>query len=82
MAEALGSGLTPPFGGLHVSAPPGYEDKMTAHVIARINSVEDLHRILDGWPEAMQGENAAEWLGERLRSAGVAVGPTGDPIAD
>ncbi len=71
-----------PFGGLHVSAPPGYEDKMTVHVIAKVDSVDDLHRILDGWQEAMQGEHGADWLGQRLREAGVAVGPSGDPIAD
>ena len=67
---------------MHVSAPPGYEDKMTVHVIAKIGSVDDLHRILDGWQEAMQGESGADWLGQRLREAGVAVGPSGDPIAD
>ncbi len=71
-----------PFGGLHVSAPPGYEDKMTVHVIAKIDSVDRLHEILRGWQEAMQGEDGAQWLGDRLRAAGVAVGPTGDPIAD
>ena len=43
-----------PSAGLHVSAPPGYEDKMTVHVIAKIASVkDDVHRILDGWQEAM-----------------------------
>ncbi len=71
-----------PFGGLHVSAPPGYEDKMTVHVIAKVDSVDRLHQILDGWQEAMQGENGADWLGDRLRAAGVAVGPSGDPIPD
>jgi hypothetical protein len=71
-----------PFGGLHVSAPPGYDDKMTVHVIAKIPSVDDVHKILNGWPEAMRGDHGADWLGERLRSAGVAVGPGGDPIAD
>jgi len=71
-----------PFGGLHVSAPPGYEDKMTVHVIAKVDSVEHLHRILEGWQEAMQGDHGADWLGERLRGAGVAVGPGGDPIPD
>jgi hypothetical protein len=71
-----------PFGGLHVSAPAGYDDKMTVHVIAKIPSVDEVHAILNGWPEAMQGDHGADWLGERLRSAGVAVGPGGDPIAD
>ena len=71
-----------PFGGLHVSAPEGYEDKMTVHVIAKIDTVESVHRILDGWQEAMPRDDGAQWLGDRLRAAGVAVGPTGDPIAD
>ena len=55
---------------------------MTVHVIAKIPTVDDVHRILDGWQEAMQSESGADWLGQRLREAGVAVGPTGDPIAD
>ena len=71
-----------PFGGLHVSTPEGYDDKITVHVIARIDSVESLHRILDGWQEAMHGEDATGWLGRRLRASGVAVGPTGDPVSD
>lgn len=71
-----------PFGGLHVTAPPGYDHKMTVHVIARILSVEDVHRILDGWQEAMQSDHGADWLGERLRTAGVVVGAGGDPIPD
>jgi hypothetical protein len=33
-----------PFGGLHVSAPAGYDDKMTVHVIAQIPSVDEVHR--------------------------------------
>jgi len=71
-----------PFGGLHVSAPPGYDHKMTVHIIAKIPSVEDVHRILDGWQESMQSDLGADWLGDRLRKAGVAVGPGGDPIPD
>ncbi len=68
-----------PFGGLHVSAPPGYEDKMTVHVIAKIPTVDDVHRILQGWQEAMQSESGADWLGQRLREAGVGGGPDGRP---
>ena len=30
----------------------------------------------------MQGDHGADWLGERLRAAGVTVGPAGDPIPD
>ncbi len=73
-----------PFGGLHISDPEGYENKITVHVIAKIDSVENVHTILQGWPEAMreEGDGGTEWLGQRLLSAGVAVGPTGDPISD
>jgi hypothetical protein len=71
-----------PFGGLHVSAPPGYDDKMTVHIIARIPTVGDVHRTLEGWQEAMQGGHGADWLGQRLRAAGFAVGQGRDPIPD
>ncbi len=73
-----------PFGGIHVSDPEGYENRITVHVIARIPTVDELHTILEGWPEAMreQGEQGTHWLGQRLVAAGVAVGPTGDPISD
>ena len=30
-----------PFGGLHVSAPPGYDNKMTVHIIAHIPTVDE-----------------------------------------
>jgi hypothetical protein len=52
------------------------------HVIANIDSVDSVHKILDGWQDAMQGDNGADWLGDRLRVAGVTVGPAGDPIPD
>ena len=55
---------------------------MTVHVIAQIPSVDEVHRILDGWQAAMQGDGGADWLGGRLRAAGVTVGPAGDPIPD
>ena len=73
-----------PFGGIHVTDPRGYENKITVHVIAKIATVDDLHTILEGWPEAMreQGDQGTQWLGQRLMAAGVAVGPTGDPISD
>jgi hypothetical protein len=71
-----------PFGGLHVSASPDYDNKMTVHVIAMIPTKDDVHRILDGWQEAMTGPNGPDWLGDRLRSAGVAVGPPGTAIED
>ncbi len=71
-----------PFGGLHVSAPPGYDHKMTVHVIAMVPDKDDLHRILEGWQEQMTSDDGAQWLGDRLRAAGVAVGPSGEVIVD
>jgi hypothetical protein len=69
-----------PFGGLRVKAPPGYDKKMTVHVIAHIESKDELHRILDGWQDAMNGPDGSQWLGDRLRAAGVVL--DGDAIED
>jgi hypothetical protein len=71
-----------PFGGLHISTDPGFDSKITVHIVAKIDSVDRLHEILEGWQEAMSRDDGAEWLGQRLRSAGVAVGAGGDPIED
>jgi hypothetical protein len=70
-----------PFGGIHLSRRQGNENQMTVRVVAKIDSVDNLHKILDGWPDAMAGEKGAEWLAGRLRAAGVAIG-VGDPIDD
>jgi hypothetical protein len=69
-----------PFGGLHSSMAPGDEKKMSVHVVAQIDSIDDMHKILEGWPDVEDGEGGAEWLAERLRSAGVATGPA-NPIS-
>ncbi len=71
-----------PFGGIHISVPDGYDNTMTVHVIAKVASVDDLHTILEGWQDQVNRENGTYWLGQRLRAAGVAVDPSGDPIAD
>ena len=71
-----------PFGGLHISTPAAYDKKMTVHVIAKIETNDEVHRILDGWQDAMTSDDGAQWLGDRLRAAGVTVGPEGDAIAD
>jgi len=71
-----------PFGGLHVSTDPDFDHRMTVHVVAHIDSVDNLHQILNGWQDAMTGPDGATWLGDRLRAAGVAVAPGGDPIED
>jgi hypothetical protein len=71
-----------PFGGLHVKVPPGYDKKMTVHVIANVPDKDTLHRILEGWQGHMNTKDGPEWLGDRLREAGVALGPPGDAIVD
>lgn len=70
-----------PFGGLYVSTGPGFEKQMTVHVVAHIDTVDNMHLILKGWQEAMATAGGATWLGDRLRAAGVAATP-GDPIED
>ena len=71
-----------PFGGMHVSVAPGYDEKMTVHIVANVADKEELHRILAGWQEHMASADGAQWLGDRLRAAGVAVGPPGDVVVD
>ena len=59
-----------PFGGLWVKTPPGYDHKMTVHVIANIATTDQLHEILTGWQQEMASPDGPQWLGDRLRSAG------------
>jgi hypothetical protein len=70
-----------PFGGQRYSMGPDEEQKMTVHVVAQIDSLDSVHKILDGWPGAMASDGGAEWLADRLRSAGLLIGPD-DPIED
>jgi hypothetical protein len=65
-----------PFGGLHSSIGAAEEGKMTVHVVAQIGTLDELHKVLNGWRDAMVRDGGAEWLAERLRTAGVAIGPT------
>jgi hypothetical protein len=81
MREPVPHVLEDPFGGLHFSMRAREEGKMTVHVVAQIDTHADLEKILDGWQDAMVRDGGAEWLAERLRTAGVATGP-GDPIPD
>ena len=54
---------------------------MTVHVVALIDTHDQLEKILDGWQHAMVGDDGAEWLADRLRTAGVATAPE-DPAPD
>jgi hypothetical protein len=69
-----------PFGGIHVAPEAGYGNKLMVRVVAHIDSVDNVHKILDGWQDAMQADGGAEWLAARLRAAGVAIG-TEEPTA-
>jgi hypothetical protein len=81
MREAAPRVSEDPFGGLHVRDTPGFEHQLTVHVVAHIDTADNLHKILDGWAEAMAGPDGPGWLGDRLRAASVAVG-SDDPIGD
>jgi hypothetical protein len=81
MREPVPHVVEDPFGGLHPSMRAQEEMKMTVHVVAQIDTHDELERIVAGWPKEMTGDGGAEWLAERLRQAGVAVG-TEDPIPE
>ena len=73
MREPVPHESADPFGGVHVSTRPGFDHKMTVQVVALIPDVPSVHRILDGWPDAMAADDGVEWLADRLRSEGVAA---------
>jgi hypothetical protein len=69
-----------PFGGVYVGAfTESDEEKMVVRVVGNIDTVDTLHKIIEGWQEAMVGQNGIEWLAGRLRAAGVAVAPAEPP---
>jgi hypothetical protein len=66
-----------PFGGLHVKPfTDADEKKMIVRVVAIIATVDELHRILDGWEEKMAEPNSIAWLADRLKAAGVLSPPS------
>jgi hypothetical protein len=81
MSEPAPHAVEDPFGGVHYSMRTAEEGKMTVRVVARITSLDEVHRILEGWQDAMKGDGGAEWLAARLRATGVATGPD-DPLPD
>jgi hypothetical protein len=76
MREPVPHILGDPFGGLHFSMRAQEEGKMSVHVVGQIATHAELEKVLAGWQAAMAGDQGAEWLAERLRGAGVAIGPT------
>jgi hypothetical protein len=82
MQEPIPREWSDPFGGIHVEGlSDAQEGTMAVRVVAHVDSVDSLHRILDGWEQAMAGENSVEWLAQRLRAAGVAAG-SGEAAGD
>jgi hypothetical protein len=61
-----------PFGGMRFNSDP---KTLAVRVVAKVDSVDLLHSIVQGWQEAMTSDNSADWLAERLRVAGVATNP-------
>lgn len=65
-----------PFGGLHVPAnAPKVAKDMTVHVIGHVPTHDQLQQVLDGWEQAMAGEDGIGWLVDRLRSHGIEPPP-------
>jgi hypothetical protein len=65
-----------PFGGVHVKPfTDADEKKMIVRVVATISTVDELHRIIDGWEARVAEPNSIAWLADRLRTAGVVTPP-------
>ena len=75
MREPVPSGWADPFGGIHVAGARSVDEKevegMTLAVLCKIETQEELERILEGWEQAMHGPNGVQWLADRLRQEGV-----------
>ena len=81
MTITLPHELTEPVSWIGFVWPEADENKMLVRVVGIIDTVDHLHRIVQGWQDAMVGENGVEWLAERLRADGVALTAT-DPTGD
>lgn len=81
MREPVPREWADPFGGIHVSRTREVDETevegMTVSVVGTVASRAELERALDGWEEAMGGEDSVAWLVDRLRREGI-LGPA-DP---
>lgn len=74
-----------PFGAIHVAGTHKVDEAevrgMTVTVVGTVASRDEVERALDGWAEAMEGEDSMAWLIERLRRHGI-LGPAepGSPL--
>jgi hypothetical protein len=64
-----------PFGDIEVETIP--VDRVLVMVVGYIPTLEDVERILSGWPAEMEKRDGISWVADRLRSGGVpAVAPS------
>ena len=63
-----------PFGDNEVEQIP--VDRVLVMVVGYIPTLEEVERILGGWPDEMAKPDGISWVAERLRSSGV---PTAAP---
>lgn len=77
MREPVPSGWVTPFGGMHVRGAHALDEHelegMTVAVVARVESRDDVARILSGWEGAMEAPEGISWLADRLRDAGALI---------
>jgi hypothetical protein len=63
-----------PFGGVYVWATSNTDEKkMIVRVVATMETVGQLHQVLEGWQDKMNEPNSVAWLADRLRTHGVAT---------
>jgi hypothetical protein len=78
MAEPAAKEREDILGDISFPKDPSYVKRLGVRVVAKIESVDLLHKVLDGWEQAMQ-TGTIDWLDERLRVAGVATTGDTDP---
>jgi hypothetical protein len=64
-----------PFGDSEVEELPA--DRVLVLVIGYLPTLEEVERVLAGWPEQMAKPDGISWVAERLRTLGVASSPPG-----
>jgi hypothetical protein len=62
-----------PFGDSEVEQLP--VDRVLVLIIGYIPTLEEVERVLDGWPEEMAKPDGISWVAERLRSLAVPKAP-------
>jgi hypothetical protein len=65
-----------PFGDSEVEEVPA--DRVLVLVIGYLPTLEEVERVLAGWPEQMVKPDGISWVAERLRTLGIAPSPPED----